>query len=424
MYTMRKVICHTLIVAWTVMAIGLGWYENALANQLDLSSAETIALQKDPSVSSLESRASALEELEVAAGQLPDPTLKFGAMSLPTDTFNLGQEAMTQVQLGVVQTFPRGQTLALRSAQIREHAGALGEKSRDMALQIRRTVREEFLEVLKQQHLFVINAKAEAAFVDLDEITQDYYATGRVPQQDVLGVAVELARVKERSLRISEDEQKARGRLAAFIKDSAWRTLEPEWPVMDLPAAPEQIKRKLKVHPRIQALHHEAVAAQKGIELADQNYKPEFALDLTYAGRSGVGNNGRDRPDLLSLMVRMDIPLFTSRRQDRVRAASVAQSNAVAFDRDDAHRALLSEVEVQYHAWQRQQERLVLFERYLLPQAESNAQASFDAYQAALADMTTLTRAQIIEFDLQLEHVRLKAESLKSQARLLYLEGK
>ncbi len=40
-----------------------------------------------------------------------------------------------------------------------------------------------------------------------------------------------------------------------------------------------------------------------------------------------------------------------------------------------------------------------------------------------MADLTTLMRARITEFDLQLEYARLQAETLKTQARLLYLEG-
>ena len=58
---------------------------------------------------------------------------------------------------------------------------------------------------MKQVRLAVINKEAEAAFTDLEDITQEYYATGRVQQQDVLRAAVELAKVQERSVRISEE---------------------------------------------------------------------------------------------------------------------------------------------------------------------------------------------------------------------------
>ena len=190
------------------------------------------------------------------------------------------------------------------------------------------------------------------------------------------------------------------------------------------PSVMQVLKDGLADHPRIRALHQEVIAAEKGIELAEQSYKPEFAVDLTYGGRGGENPDGSSRADLFSLMVRMDVPLFTGNRQDRIVQASIASSSAAAFNRDDIYRRMSSEADVHYAAWQRQQERLDLYESSLLPDAQFNSQATFDAYQAALEDMTTLMRARITEFDLQLEHARLKAESFKSQARLLYLEGK
>ena len=119
----------------------------------------------------------------------------------------------------------------------------------------------------------------------------------------------------------------------------------------------------------------------------------------------------------------MDVPLFHKNRQDRVVAAQAAESSAALFSRDDILRRMRSEVDFHVATHQRQQERIALFENTLLPEASYSSDASFGAYQSSIADLTTLLRTQITEFDLQLEHARLLAEVLKTQARLLYLEG-
>lgn len=393
------------------------------AEVLDLATAESLALGDDPSVESLRSRQAALNELEVAAGQLPDPMLKMGVMSLPTDSFQLGQEPMTQVQLGVVQKFPRGESRELHAERLGERAKALDETARDLELRIRLSVREEFLEVMKQRRLAAINRDAEVAFRTLEQITGDYYATGRVPQQDVLQAAVELAKVRERASRIAEEEERARARLGAWIGDDAWRPLAGDWPELAEPSAMQAARDELANHPRLRALHQEVIAADTGVELAEQAYKPEFSVDLTYGGRGGTNPDGSSRADLLSLMVMMDVPLFHEKRQDRTVAASLAESSAAAFNRDDVYRRMRSELEAQGRTLKRQRERLALFEESLLPEADFNAEAAFQAYQAAVEDMTTLMRARINEFDLELEYVRLQAEALKTRARLLYLEG-
>ena len=393
------------------------------AQTLSLEDAESRALAGDPSVEAVRSRQSALGELEIAAAQLPDPMIRMGVMSLPTDSFQLGQEPMTQVALGVTQKFPRGESRQLRAEQLQDRVRALDETARDRALQTTLAVREQFLEALKQQRLAEINRAAEAAFGDLEEITQSYYATGRVQQQDVLRAAVELAKVQERSSRIAEDEDRARARLAAWIGEAAWQPLEMSWPTLPGPLPREAGLEALKQHPRLRALHQQVIAADRGVALAEQNYKPEFALDLAYGGRGGTNADGSNRSDLLSVMVMMDVPLFRDKRQDRLVAASMAESAAAAFDRDDAHRRLASEYELHYKTLLRQRERLTLFDESLLEDARFNAESAFQAYQAALEDLTTLMRARITEFDLQLEYVRLRAESQKTQARLLYLQG-
>ena len=71
----------------------------------------------------------------------------------------------------------------------------------------------------------------------------------------------------------------------------------------------------------------------------------------------------------------------------------------------------------------RQQERLLGFEEALLPDAEANAESAYSAYQAALGDLTALMRARITEYELRVEYAALQAETLKTFARLKYLQG-
>lgn len=408
----------------TLMASGMLTASVAAeSSALTLAQAEALALRGDPSVQAVESRREALEELAAAAGQLPDPMLQAGLMSLPTDTWELGQEDMTQVLVGISQKFPRGRTRELRAAQTLERAQALDETARDRRLQVRRSVREDFVEVLEQLRLAEINEAARQAFSDLAAITEDFYATGRVQQQDVLLAAVELAKVEDRAQRIAQDEDRARARLATWIGSAAWQPLAPEWP--DLGATPTlgQIEGGLAAHPRIAALQQRATAAETGIELARQRYKPEFGVDLTYGGRGGSGMDGGARPDLFSVMLVMDLPLFHENRQDRYAKASVADASASLFERDDMYRRMLGEATLHAATLERQQERRQLFEERLLPAAEFNAAAAFSAYQAALDDLTTLMRARITEYDLQLEYAGLLAEMLTTRARLEYLQG-
>lgn len=402
---------------------GFALSSDIAASTLSLDVAEELALATDPGVQSVQARQAALEEMSVAAGQLPDPLLKMGLVSLPTDTFNLGQEPMTQVQFGMVQKFPRGKSRALQSEQLGLKSESLGEMVRDQELQILLAVREQFLELVKQRKLARINVEAIEAFSDVADITEDYYATGRVQQQDVLQAAVELAKVQDRATRIAQDEEQARARLSMWIGDAAYLDIDDAWPRFDFRDSADVIKERIRLHPRVQALEKNISAADTGVELARQKYKPEFALDVTYGGRGGNNPDGSSRTDLLTFMVVMDVPLFHKNRQDRVVATQLAESSAAMYSRDDLLRRMSSEADFHVATQLRQLERISLFESTLLPEAAFSSEASFGAYQSSIENLTTLIRTRITEFDLQLEHARLQAEVLKTQARLLYLEG-
>ena len=416
----KVTLVFVLLAVWTA---DLLTGSTVLAAELSLAEAERQALANDPGLRAVESRSLALEEMAVASAQLPDPMLKLGVMSLPVDNFDFSQEPMTQAVVGLVQRFPRGDSRELQSTQISQQAEVLNESLEDQKLQIILAVREGYLEVVKQKQRAAINDEAIQIFTDFSNITRDYYATGRVNQQDVLQAVVELAKAEERARQISEEEQRARARLSTWLGEASRLDLMPDWPDLQQPLSVEEIHQRLQTHPRIMALQKKVGYAETGVELARQQYKPEFSVDVAYGARSGSDPGGMSRPDLFSVMLMMDLPLFHEQRQDRVTASMVAESSAAMFDRDDLYRRMKSEADNNAVALGKQRESIEFFSNNILPEARFSSESSFDAYQSSVGDLTSLLRAQITEIDLRLEFVRIQAEALKSQARLLYFQG-
>ncbi len=397
--------------------------ETIFAAELTIEEAGQLAVKDDYTLQAISARSRSMTELSLAAEKLPDPKLKLGFANLPTDTFNLGQEPMTQTVIGVQQMFPRGQTRTLSSARINESVARYGAEAEDREQLILLAVHEEFTRIFLHQERQKILAQSLVVFSDLEEITRDYYANGRAHQQDVVQAQLELSKVEERLARIQQQEEEARARLAERIGADAFRALNPAWPEISQPSPKQQIITNLAEHPRIRAWQHEIAGSKTSEEIARQAYKPGFAVDLAYGGRSGQNPNGSDRADLFSVFVTMDIPLFTRNRQDRVLASSIADTSAKQYARDDVYRSMKARVEEHFATLAREQERLELYQEYLLPQASFNADAAFEAYQDAVSDLTTLMRARIGEYELKLSHAALRADEIITRARLLYLQG-
>lgn len=393
------------------------------AADLTIEEASRISLENDYTLGAIRARGVSMSELSMAAEELPDPKLKLGIANLPTDSFNFGQEPMTQAVIGLQQSFPRGQTRSLTSARMNESVARNQAQIEDRQLQVLLAVREAYTQVYLHGERHRIVEQSIGIFSDLADITRDYYANGRAQQQEVVQAQLELSKVTERLARIQQQAEQARARLAERIGADAYRELGDEWPQIQQPTANQELIANLVEHPRLRAWQHEIAKSRTSEEIARQAYKPGFTVDLAYGGRSGRNADGSNRSDFLSVFVNMDIPLFTKNRQDRVLNSSIAETSATEFARDDVHRSMKARAEELSATLAREQERLRLYQEYLLPQAGFNAQAAFEDYQDAVGDLTALMRARIGEFEIKLDYTNLRADEILTRARLLYLQG-
>ena len=94
--TCRQIV---ILVAWLMAA-------QSSASVLSLEAARTRALANNPGLAEMRERYRALVEVAPQQGALPDPVVSIAAANFPWDEFDRNQEPMTQLQLGVSQTFP------------------------------------------------------------------------------------------------------------------------------------------------------------------------------------------------------------------------------------------------------------------------------------------------------------------------------
>jgi outer membrane protein TolC len=390
---------------------------------LTLTEAEQIAIGADPVIAADQARAQALSEDAVADGQLPDPRLRAGVANLPLDTFELNQEPMTQLVVGVEQSFPPGDTLRYRRRQGEWRSAAEQASAKDTTRKLIRDVRSGYLEVYYQLQAGRIVAETRAAFDRLVGITRAQYATGRVTQQDVLGASLELVRLDDRATQIRNAVESGRAALGKWLGEALDRPLDDQLP--ELPPVPprETLLAALPQHPAIRAESARIESESQAVRIAREQYKPGWSVGLEYGQRYGQDANGDSRPDLLTAMVSVELPLFPGQRQDRRLAASLQQAEVARFSRANRLRELKEMLETEYANWQRLGERAVRYDTRLLPEADANAEAALHAYQSGVTDFGTLMRADITDLDVRLEALRVRVERLQAQARLLYLAG-
>ncbi len=393
-------------------------------NPLTLEQAEGIALKRDAVRRAIKSKEQAFREQAVAENALPDPQLKLGLMNVPTDTYQLDQAPMTQSQIGIIQMFPRGDTLGIRSSRASHVADGQLSNWNDRALVVKRDVRLIWLELHYWIEAEQVINKNRKLFEQLVNITQSNYAAGRQKQQDVTRAQLELGLLVDREIQIKNMQEKQRAKLTRWLgEEYLTAAVDEDFPRFEVLKDKVTIFAQLASHPSMQVEAARVAASEDGVQLAKQSYKPGWMVDLTYGFRDGNEANGSARSDFVSAMVKFDLPIFTGNDQDRKVAASKRRLMAAQDMREDKLRRLQRSLNDEYASWQRLTQRMDQYFNVLVSKAKENTRAALNAYQSDRGDFTTLMRASITELDTQLKALRIHVDHIKAKVKVLYLSG-
>jgi outer membrane protein TolC len=394
-----------------------------LQHPLTLQEAEKLALKNDLLTKKLDAESIALRKSGVAATSLPDPKLKLGLMNVPTDTLELEQEPMTQQVIGLQQMFPSYNLLDSQGKQMSLMGVAKSHKATNQKREVLRNVRKAWLDVYLQYHTGNIIKKTEDLFTQLVKVTKSQYRSGRGNQQNVVRAQLERSLLRDREIQIKAMKEKALAELGKWVG-----VLQFNRPLsLDSLSIPELADRdalisSIEKHPSLQASIADADAAKAGVNVAKSRYHPSWMVDLSF-GKREAASTGKQRADFMSLMFIVDIPLFTSNRQDKWVSASEKEYSSAQYSSAERKKNLKRTLNAEYSDWLRLSERLQHYRKTVLPQAKQNAKAALNAYRSQATEFDPLMRARLMELNIQLQAIQLFVDWTQTQVNLLYLTG-
>ena len=396
----------------------------AIGAPLTLSEAEQRALEADPVIAQLHAQATALSERAVADGQLPDPELSLGIAEVPLNNFDLGDHEDTETQLGLSQAFPPGHTLRYRTGRMDAMADAERARALNQRLLVLRDVRSNYIELQYRQEVGHILDLNRDLFRELAETAERQYAQGRGNQHDVIRAQLELSLIEDRIEETAGAIDVARAELGKWVgAGDAARPVSADEPVLPAPPERQELLARLTQHPLLAAEDASIEAADKSVAIAQEQYKPQWMLDFMLSDNTGSAFDLQPGPDFAGVWLKMSLPIFTNKRQDRTLAASRQEASAARYGRADRLRDLIQRAESEYANLLRLERRLDLYRNRASVEAEQAQEAAFNAYQNNLIDFETLVRARALALETGLEVLRLHADSLKTRVNLLYLSG-
>lgn len=380
---------------------------------LEMDEAVSIALSQQPQLLGQTAAVEALQESAVAAGQLPDPKLRFGISNLPTDTYDFTQEPMTQAVIGLSQSIPGGSKLELSSQRTLREAKQSERLLASIQRRIARDSRISWLDVYYPARALDLVQKIREEYERQLEWSRITYTTGKLSQSDVLQLQTMLEYVKDREDSLKLNLARAQAALGRWIGSEAMRMPAENLPLRPVPEIAE-IQANLPSHPELQALDSSLEVAQTDVDLAREAYKPDWNVDVSY------GVRGDDRADFVSMIVSVDLPLFTEKRQDKRFAARVASAEQTRQKIADRQAALEADLKMAYANWRIATERIQRFEKGILPLAEQQVESALAAYQSATQSFARVLDARRALLEAQLQMLQQRVARARAEAELKY----
>ena len=388
------------------------------ATALTIAEAQRIATIDAPQLQAQGAAVRAFEAATINAGELADPKLLVGIDNLPVDgadRFSLGRDFMTMRKIGFMQEFTREEKRNLRvdraGAEVRRETAVLSlarvNVRRDVALAwIDRYFAERQLDALKE-----LAREGELQIT----AAQAALAGGKGQAADPFAARLAVAQLADRILDAERMLARAQSQLGRWIGAAAKQPLESPPPFDQLGRGHEDPAGHIDSLPHLAMYVSMQEMAETEVKLASAARYPDWSLEVAYAQRGPAFSN------MLSIGVRIDLPIFQSRRQDPAIAAKTALVEQVRAQAEDARRVHTAEIESMMADWDSGKKRVQQYVTELLPLAHERTEVALAAYRGGKVDLAPVLDARKSEIDTRLNHLQAQGDLARAWANLNFL---
>ena len=406
----HRIAFHVRALAVAVLVPGA-----ALAQALSFAEAQKLALKNAPTVSAQEATLRAAREGAIGAGQLADPKLIAGLENVPVDgadRWSLTKDGMTMRKLGFMQEFVLPQKLRLREtradAEVRKEEAVLAVTQANL----RRDAALAWIDVwAAERQLAALRSLESEAALNVSA-AQAALAGGKGTAAEPFAARWSATQLTDRMIEARRAIARARAQLGRWIGEAATRTLGDAPDFTRFGHAHSDLVADVGIHPHVAMYTPMQQMAQADVGLAEAARHPDWSLEVTYGARAPELSN------MLSVMVRVDLPIFEGKRQDPAIRAKLAAAEQVRAQAEDARRAHLAEVQSWIADWQAAIERMHRIDRDQLPLVKSRREAALAAYAGGKGDLAPVLEARRAEIETRLAEVDAAAEAARAWAQL------
>lgn len=381
-------------------------------------------MEKNPKIAAGRRKVEALAHIPQSKLALADPMISAGLMSVPVDSFRLDKEDMTQKFIEFRQDVP---AWSMRQANAQMAHAAIHTAKAELNMDAVMAAMD--LKMAVNETIFTRRAREildDTGFLldKLERTTMAKYSSGKDAQANVILAQLEKSKILQKQLKLEEHLQLARIKINRLLARDPNAPFTP--PAEYLPPEP-----RIETEGMAQGDHHHsprvAMARAMEVEAAAALAEAEASKSLmwTFSATYGQRDRGPEmaRPDLVSVMAGVTIPLYKSGKQERVIAgAKVGVMEKAELSRD-AEVETTAQISSALASLAQEEKIIDIYDSGLIPQATLALESAMAGYQLARTDFTTLIMNQmnLLDMRMELEMARMRVADL--YARLDSLKG-
>jgi outer membrane protein TolC len=383
---------------------------------LTLQDALTFASGDQPMVAAYGREAQASEEAAVAARSLPDPQLSVGVQDFPVTggtAFSPTRNDFTMYMIGIMREQVRRSKREAEAAQLKAEAVVNREQASAQQIHIRRDVMVAWLNAVEASAKERLLLRVIGDLKTGQKIMEAGVPTGASSPALALEAQAEVALAQSQLADAKGGEAHARAELARWIGGAAQRPLPDALPNLALPAS---MQGQMLDHPHLRVALAEQAAAQRQVDVARTDRRPDFTWSLNYGFRPSFG-------DFVSAQVSIPLQLNRKGLQNRKIAEAQDRADAAALRAEDVRRELEGEYQTAVADYRGADAQLDSLTATAIPSLEAAfkaAEARYQGGQGSLELPLNIVR-RYVETNITL--VEQEGKRARAAAEIIYLMG-
>ncbi len=378
------------------------------------------AQRNNPEIQAATHNYKAAGHMARGAGALPDTQVMLQQFSVgsPKPFAGYTNSDFAYIGIGAAQEFPWPGKRALRSQAAQLQAGAMEAQSGAITRTVAEQVKSAYFKLAYLQASLDILQDHDKLLGQIEQIAESRYRVGGGSQQEVLKAQLQHTRI----LQQISSNRREQGQVEAQMKSLLNRAQDSPDIVAEplheraLSTTPQELLQDARTgNPDVNAREQLVRRADRQIELAHKEFKPDFGLQYLYQ------NTDRKFRDYYMLTFSVTLPNRGRRRAELAQA--LEEQQAAKSDLAAEIQERQSEVQDQYVMAQASAEQLKIYREGLIPQAEATYQAALAAYQANRQDFETLVSSLRDVLDFKEQYQKELSDHETALARLESLTG-